>query len=461
VPDQDRGGQAHTPGAERPEPDVTRTDLPTFDKLQRPAAEPEPEAQHADRPAAPAQWYPQQPPAAQWYPQQPAAPQYPQPSPALEAGQAPRPEDARPYAAQSPGAQPYTPPAQEPRGPAQVEAPAYTVQPQSAQPQSAQPQSAQPQGAQPNVPVPAQPPIAGGRRDPGELVGHEAHGDSLLRRVGQGVTRVFQPAQEVQTAAQFGEWVQHPITTGRRIAITSIRGGAGKSTVAALLATVYGHYRQDRVLALDVDPGLGSLALRLGIAPAHSLGDLAENTEQTRSFEEIQPYLTQAGQQLWVLPATRSAVHDSAMDAHTYQTAAAPLSRFFSVTVVDCGAGLLGDLPRAVLSGAHAQILVTHATLDGAVSAREALDWMAAGGFPELVSRTVVVFVARNPDAEAILDLNRVSALVQERGAGVVRLGYDRHVALGTTLDARRMAYATRLTAVRMAAETLRRALTV
>jgi MinD-like ATPase involved in chromosome partitioning or flagellar assembly len=279
-----------------------------------------------------------------------------------------------------------------------------------------------------------------------------------MRRVGQGVVQVFRPAEEVQTAARFGEWVQHPITTGRRIAVTSLRGGAGKSTVAALLATVYGHYRQDRVLALDVDPGLGSLALRLGITPTHSLGDLDESTTQTGSFDDVQPYLTRAGRQLWVLPGTRSAVHDSTLDAGTYQGAAVPLSRFFALMVVDCGAGLLGELPRTVLSGAHAQILVTHATFDGAVSAREALDWMVLSGMSELVLRTVVVFVARNPDAESLLDLGRATTLVQEPGAGAVRFGYDRHVALGTTLDARRMAYATRLTGVRIAAEAMRRA---
>ncbi len=294
---------------------------------------------------------------------------------------------------------------------------------------------------------------------PRHLVRHQPHGDSLARRVGHGVAGVFQPPEEAQAVANFGEWVQHPVTTGRRIAITGIRGGAGKSTVAALLATVFGHYRQDRILALDIDPGLGSLALRLGITPVHSLGDLARETTPTNSFAEIEPYLTRAGRRLWVLPGTRGAVNDSTLDAHTYQTVAAPLSRFFAITVVDSGAGLLDKLHRAVLTGAHAQVLVTHATFDGAVGARETLDWMAAGGLAALLPRTVVVFTVRTPDAESALDLKRAAALVHERGAGVVRFGYDRHLALGTTLDARRLAQGTRVAAVRTAAETLRRTL--
>ncbi|MBC6459401.1 MinD/ParA family protein [Actinomadura sp. HBU206391] len=520
---EDRGGWEETPGAARPDPDDERngphvaedhTPQPTagsrpqatpsqppgqwyaqqpapvqeraFEQEPTPAPEPDP-AKDLAPPQQPAfaQWYPQQPSGnAQWYQRPPDPPRTERP-PAAEDAEAP-PAEAPPWYASEPAPpepQPQKPQDPYPQDPYPQDSYRQDPYPQDSYPQDPYPQQPNPQGpypqnlhpqgqepyadpqqaaqqmALPEVPNPVTRPPVPQVRDPRELVGQQAHGDSLIRRVGHGVAHAFRPAEEVQTAAKFGEWVQHPVTTGRRIAVTSIRGGAGKSTVAALLATVYGHYRQDPVLALDVDPGLGSLALRLGITPAHSLGDLAATTAQNGSFEELQPYLTRAGKNLWVLPGTRSAVHDSPLDAGTYQNVAAPLNRLFGLTVVDCGAGLLGDVPRAVLSGAHAQILVTHTTYDGAVSAREALDWMMLSGYSELVHRTVVVFVSRNPDADSLLDLGRATALVQERGAGAVWLRYDRHVALGSTLDARRMAYATRLTGVRIAAEAMRRAI--
>ena len=295
---------------------------------------------------------------------------------------------------------------------------------------------------------------------PEELERGPVHGDSLLRRAGRGAVRPFRPADDVQALAEHGRWIQHPVTTGRRIAVTGLRGGAGKSTVAALVASVFARYRQDRVLALDLDPELGSLPLRLGGGHAGpTLADLAGLDLGAAPFAEVEPRLTRLSDTLWTLPGHRGAIGGGA-DGGAYRAVGVPLSRFFGVAVTDCGAGISTDLHRAVLSTAHAQVLVTPAPVDGAASVGRALDWMSTSGFAGLVSRTLVVFAVQSPHLARLADVRRAADILAEAGVASVKLHFDRHLATGSVLDTGRLGYATRVTAVAVAAEALRRALT-
>ena len=47
--------------------------------------------------------------------------------------------------------------------------------------------------------------------------------------------------------------LQRPVPSFRQFAVVSVRGGAGKTTMAALLATELARHRADRVLAVDAD----------------------------------------------------------------------------------------------------------------------------------------------------------------------------------------------------------------
>ncbi len=294
---------------------------------------------------------------------------------------------------------------------------------------------------------------------PDDLVRLDAHGDPLLRRLGRGAARPFRAADDVQALAEHGRWLGHPVTTGRRIAVTGVRGGSGKSTVAALMASVFARHRQDRVLALDLDPLLGSLPLRLGVPPGPALADLAHEGLGTAPFDAVQPHLFRLTERLWALPGTRG-VGDARLDAALYRAAGLPLSRFFGVTVADCGPGVQTRLHREVLAAAHAQVLVTPATAEGAANAGRALDWLGSGDLRGLVARTLVVFTVRSPlGGRPPPIVRRAREILREVGADAVALNYDRHLAVGTTVNPSRLAYTTRVTAIAIAAEALRRAL--
>jgi MinD-like ATPase involved in chromosome partitioning or flagellar assembly len=285
------------------------------------------------------------------------------------------------------------------------------------------------------------------------------YGDPLVRRVSRGVRRAVgaSAADEVRRTADVEQILSRAVPSCRQIAVTSIRGGAGKTTVAGLTATVIAQYRRDRVLAVDADSGLGSLPLRLGVRAERSLHDLIARAPRT--FDEAAPFLARTADGLWVLSGTAGGQITRELDLATFKMAAGSMSRYFSAIVVDCGAGLLAELQRGILSDAHAQVMVTPGTVDGALSARGALEWQARNGYQHLLTRTVIAFVTHTPHMDA--DLTRGAQLLSGGGMPVVHMPYDRHLATGTTVESARIGQETRAAAIRVALEAFARATSV
>jgi MinD-like ATPase involved in chromosome partitioning or flagellar assembly len=298
--------------------------------------------------------------------------------------------------------------------------------------------------------------------EPADLVGRPSRGDPLLRRMSRELLRTVGAAasRDVHDRMALAAALQRPVTTGRRIVVASARGGAGKSTMSALIGTVLSYYRQDRVLVIDADPALGSLPMRLGVGAGRTLQDLAQ-AHPPATFEELQPYLTRTPGGLWLLRGAggMQAANGAAgsVDAAVYRAMTADLSRFFAVTIVDCGGGLMGGPAPGLLADTHAHVLVTPATADGAFSARGALDWLAAGELGPLIPRTVGVFVGHAPHAGG--DPARAAELLRPYGMELINVGYDRHLASGGPIDQNRLAEQTRVGAERIAARALAHAM--
>jgi MinD-like ATPase involved in chromosome partitioning or flagellar assembly len=307
-------------------------------------------------------------------------------------------------------------------------------------------------------PQPAAPPQPG-RPVPQDLVRRSVHGDPLMRRMSRGVRRAMgtAAADEIRRTADVAQILSRPVSSCRHIAVTSIRGGAGKTTIAGLTGTALAQYRKDRVLAVDADSGLGSLPLRLGLRIERSLHDLAE--ARPRSFEETASFLGRTADGLWVLSGTSDGQITGELDLAKFKTVASAMSRYFAALVIDCGAGLLPELQRGILADAHAQVMVTPGTVDGALSARGALEWQARNGYQHLLTRTVIAFVTHTPHIDA--DLTRAGQLLSGGGMPVVHMPYDRHLATGTAVESARIGQETRAAAIRIALEAFGRAIDV
>ncbi|MDL4772591.1 MinD/ParA family ATP-binding protein [Actinomadura xylanilytica] len=279
----------------------------------------------------------------------------------------------------------------------------------------------------------------------------------MLRRLGRGMRKGIgaSAAGQARELARLTAQLGAPVPSCRRIVVTSVRGGAGKSTIAALVAGVIRRHRDDRVIAIDADPGLGSLPLRLDVRGARSLRDLAAARPQ--SWDETAAFLTRTEEGLWVLPAHSERKLGGDLDDEIFRAGAGRLGRYFSTSVIDCGAGLVSGLQRGVLSGAHAQVFVAPGTTDGAASARAALGWFAQNGHGPLLSRTVIALVAHTPSPGA--ELERAAEELSAAGLLVVHIPYDRHLAAGIAITPERVGGAARDAATLIAAEAFARSL--
>ncbi|TDD32535.1 hypothetical protein E1287_22380 [Actinomadura sp. KC06] len=311
--------------------------------------------------------------------------------------------------------------------------------------------------AAPVPPPPQHPQTHGGGAVPmaNEFVRKNQHGDALVRRVGRGMRKAVGASSQIRTQAEISDYLRRPVGGFRQITVVSVRGGAGKTTVAALLATELARHRPDRVLAMDADAELGSLPLRLGVRSELSLFDLA--AQRPRSFEEAAQYLQQTREGLWVLAATRGGRITGEFTFETYQAAFSAVSRYISTAVTDCSAGILTELHRGILGQSHSVVLVTPGTVDGALSARGALEWFSQGVQRSLLPRTVIAMVSHAPQVGA--DLARATQMLTAWGTPVVQLPYDRQIAMGAAVDMSRLGEATQAAVSRIAYEAFARSL--
>ncbi|WP_405613798.1 MinD/ParA family protein [Streptomyces sp. NBC_00076] len=388
--------------------------------------------------------YPQQANPAQQQPQQPQQPYgYPQQG----------------YPAQ--GQQPYSQqhhgyPQQQPYG---DQAAAYAQQPHQAQPQ-AYPQQQQPPAQPPQAQAPA-PRARSARATPDSrpVVDEKLasagrgprRGEPFSARALRAVRRTVSSsaAREVAETTATAEVLQQPVTTGRQIAVTSIRGGSGKTTVAALLATTYAHYRQDPVLAIEADPALGSLPLRLGAQTLRwTTGDLADVVQPQMTLLEVTGYLVQLPENAWLLPGSQGQV-GAMLDTKAYERVMVSMRRYFGVTVVDCET-MPAEVARTALSAAQGRILTVPATLEGIASTHAVLQWMR--GLPRDITTTTVVVLTETVPHTGV-DLGKAAERLKETGASVRVLPYDRHLAAGGTIRTELLARDTREAATRLAAE--------
>ncbi|MET7857702.1 MinD/ParA family protein [Streptomyces sp. NPDC005318] len=277
------------------------------------------------------------------------------------------------------------------------------------------------------------------------------HGQSFASRATRAVRRTVSSsaAKEVAEITRIAEVLQQPVTTGRQIAVTSIRGGAGKTTVAALLGTTYAHYRQDPVLVVEADPALGSLPLRLGAETLRwTIGDFADIVEPQMSLLDITGYLVQLPGNAWLLPGSQGQI-GAMLGSKAYEGVMVSLRRYFGVTVVDCET-LPAEVARVALSASQARILTAPATLEGVTSTYSVLQWMQ--GLPKhVIAGTVVVLTELVPHAG--LDLTEAAEKLRSTGASVQVLPYDRHLAAGGLIRTELLAHSTREAATRLAAD--------
>lgn len=241
-----------------------------------------------------------------------------------------------------------------------------------------------------------------------------------------------------------------PVHGSHRIAVISLKGGVGKTTVAAGLALTLAQHRGDRVVALDANPDAGTLAERVTGDVRVSMRDLLANVDRIRSFTDVVAY-TSLTHRLQVVAADPVPDPSAPFDEFGYRTVSGVLSRFFNIIVTDSGTGVLHSAQAGTLALADSLVVVGGPNVDGASRAAKTLDWLDANGFAELAARSVAVISSTRPNSGGV-DLTVLRGHFSARVRALVEVPYDPHFATGGLIVMDELREPTRAAFVELAA---------
>lgn len=192
------------------------------------------------------------------------------------------------------------------------------------------------------------------------------------------------------------------------VAVLSMKGGVGKTTVALGLASAAWH-RSMPTLVIDMDPQANASMVLEPVHAVFTTSDVLADARPGVAADAIVP--SAWGRGIDVLPAERSLEHRTVArdrsSALRLRTALATTPRNYDLVVIDCPPSL-GELTRNALSAADAAVIVTepsHFALHGAAEALEAVDVIAQATNPTLRARAVVVNRFDPGDREHLVNL--------------------------------------------------------
>ena len=240
-----------------------------------------------------------------------------------------------------------------------------------------------------------------------------------------------------------------PLLAPHRVAIGSIKGGVGKTTVTACLGLVLAECRGDRVIALDANPDAGTLADRLVGGDAGTVGELLRDVHRVASWSELAQYTSLVGR-LHVLASEQDPAAGDAFSWAEYADVTALLARYFDILLTDSGTGLVHSAMQGTLATADSIVVVGAPTVDGASRAAKTLDWLAAHGYERLARNAVVVLSCDRGSHE--VDRDAVRAHFRARTRAIVEIPHDRHLAVGGRVELARLERSTREAVLELAA---------
>lgn len=389
--------------------------------------------------------------------------QFQAPPPAPEqSNHHPMPEGGDPHGgAINSWAPPPVAPQQTYQPPMQQSAPTGMSGPATGQYQTPDWQGGPPQTQQPGQPQ--QPFVPQHMPQPGQP-GHSVNDLNLLKRArkaprsgwrravhkaSRGIINPGESAADV-VHADLVERVNQPVRGDYRIAILSLKGGVGKTTTTVGIGSTFASLRGDRVIAIDANPDLGTLAHRVPRQTRSTVRNLLEDQHITR-YSDVRAHTSQAPSRLEVLASEQDPAVSEAFSEADYRKAIGILQSFYNIILTDCGTGLMHSAMAGVLDMASSLVLVTSPAIDGARSASATLDWLDHHGYSKLVERTVVVVNASRRGASSV-DIDQLRKLFLDRTRAVQVVPFDDHLAEGAEIDLELVSKPTRRALLELAA---------
>lgn len=237
--------------------------------------------------------------------------------------------------------------------------------------------------------------------------------------------------------------VNRPLRGSYRVAVISLKGGVGKTTIAATLGATFAAIRGDRVVAVDANPDRGTLSQKVPLETAGTVRQLLQDAGTVERYSDVRRYTSRGPSGLEVLASESDPAASEAFNADDYTRTLGILERYYGLVVTDCGPGLLHSAMTSVLENANVLIVVSSGSIDGARSASATLDWLDAHGHEALVRNSIAVINAVRPRTGKV-DMNKVVEHFSRRCRAVRLVPYDAHLDEGAEIHLDQMRRETR-----------------
>jgi MinD-like ATPase involved in chromosome partitioning or flagellar assembly len=245
--------------------------------------------------------------------------------------------------------------------------------------------------------------------------------------------------------------VNRPLRGCYRIAMLSLKGGVGKTTITATLGATFASIRGDRVVAVDANPDRGTLSQKVPLETSATVRHLLRDAEGIERYSDVRSYTSQGRSRLEVLASDSDPAMSEAFSADDYAKTLEILEKYYGLVLTDCGTGLLHSAMSAVLDKADALVVVSSASIDGARSASATLDWLDAHGYEDLVSNSIAVINAVRPRSGKV-DMQKVVDHFSRRCRAVRLVPFDPHLEEGAEIDLDMLKRETREALIELAA---------
>lgn len=245
--------------------------------------------------------------------------------------------------------------------------------------------------------------------------------------------------------------VNQPLRGCYRIAMLSLKGGVGKTTITTTLGSTFASLRGDRVIAVDANPDAGTLSQKIPIETTATVRHLLRDADRITRYSDVRTYTSQGSSRLEILASDSDPAVSEAFSEHDYLRVISVLERFYNIVLTDCGTGLMHSAMKGVLDSADMLVVVSSGSLDGARSASATLDWLDAHGYGDLVTQSVVVINSVRPKAGSV-GLDKLSAHFAARVRAVARIPFDPHLEEGAEIELERLTNGTRSALLELAA---------
>jgi MinD-like ATPase involved in chromosome partitioning or flagellar assembly len=246
-----------------------------------------------------------------------------------------------------------------------------------------------------------------------------------------------------------------PIRGCYRIALLSLKGGVGKTTITATLGATFASARADRVIAVDANPDRGTLSQKVPLETPSTVRHLLRDAEGISSYSDVRNYTSQGPSRLEVLASESDPAVSEAFSSEDYQRTLEVLERYYSLVLTDCGTGMLHSAMSAVLNNADVLIVISSGSVDGSRSASATLDWLDAHGYQQLVSNSIAVINAVRPGSGRRgprVDQGKVVDHFSRRCKAVLNVPFDPHLEEGAEISLEKLKPRTRAALTELAA---------